>query len=513
MPPDNAPRRSAPEEALSPEEVKSRAAGGAALLLGRGVAFQGLGFLGNLVLARLLVPDDFGIVAVGLTIMNVGQLIATAGLGAAVIRREQPPTHSELRAIHGLQLAMTSTIAAIAAAIAIAVGGDALVTALMALALPLLAFRTPPMLLFQRRLEFGAQVNVEIVEVLTNLVVAIALAALGFGAWSLAVAAVAKVLVGTVVAIALSPVGLVMPSMRLAPLKPLLAFGWRFQATGISQLAQDSVLTAGIAAVGGLTALGLWTLAARILGIPRLLFEAMSRVGFPTFSRLMKGDSDRRMGELLERAVGTFAVAVALVMCPLVASSPALIPLLFGSDWTDVSLILPGAGFAMVIAGPLGLVTSAYLYARGDANTGLVGSNVNGVTRVATTLALLPTLGVSAIGIGWAVGVLAGTTYTVPRVRRASGARLVARVAGPLGSATIAALVGWLVADALGVTVLGAVASALSASGLYILVMLLLARTTLMDAMAMGRNVSGSAVRRARVTRRRAPAPVPSPGA
>jgi O-antigen/teichoic acid export membrane protein len=494
------------DDGLTADEVKSRAASGAVLLMGRGTLLQGLGFIGNLVLARLLVPEDFGLVALGLTIITVGRVLAGAGLGSALIRGQEPPSREVLRAVTGLQLAVTSGVAAIAVAIAVLVGEGAMVTALMVLALPLSAFRTPAMILFQRKLQFGVQVTIEITETVVYVAVAITLAAFGLGAWSLAIATVVRILVGTVFAIARSPLGLLLPTLQFRRLHSIIGFGWRFGATGVSKLVQDTALTAGIAAVAGLGILGLWSLTARLLSIPQLLFESMWKVGFPAFSRLMGHEGEERTGRVLERTVGTFAVAVCLVLCPLVASSPALVPLLFGADWTDVSLILPGAGVAMAIAGPLGIVTSSYLYARGDASTGLVGTNITGPVRLVSTLALLPVLGAAAIGIGWAAGTVAGTAYTLPRAQRASGARLLSPVLGPVTAGIGGAAAGWFVADALGVTVVGAGVSALLAVALCLTTMVAFSRKTLVDALSMMRTVSRSALGRGRAFVRREPA-------
>jgi O-antigen/teichoic acid export membrane protein len=509
------PPRDAPtqpfDDGLTAAEVKSRAAGGVVLLMGRGTVLQGLGFLGNLVLARLLVPEDFGVVALGLTVITVGRVLSGAGLGSALVGREQVPTREILRAVTGLQLLVTSGVAAIATGIAALIGNAAWVTALMVLALPLSAFRTSATVLFQRRLQFGVQVTIEIVETVAYIALAITLAALGFEAWSLAIATVVRMFIGTVLAIALSPAGLILPTLQFWRLRPILGFGWRFGATGVSKLAGDTALTAGIAAVAGLGVLGLWSFAARLLAIPRLLFEAMWRVGFPAFSRLMAHEGEESTGKMLERAVGTFAVAVSLLLCPLVASSPALVPLLFGADWTDVSLMLPGAGLAMAIAGPLGLVTSSYLYARGDASTGLVGTNITGAVRLAATLGLLPVLGVTAIGLGWAAGTVAGTAYTLPRAERASGARLVSPVLRPVAGAMVGATAGWFVADAFGVDAMGAVLSALLAVVLSLGIMVVFARRTLMEAVAMTRTVFRSAFGRGRgLVRRGEPAVMPS---
>jgi O-antigen/teichoic acid export membrane protein len=506
------PEHSAPTDAadrLAPDEVKSRAAAGVVLLMGRGVALQAVGFLGNLVLARLLVPEDFGIVAVGLTIVNIGQLISGAGIGAALVARSEPPTKDELRALTGLQLLVTLTVAAIAAAGAIAIGDAALVTAVMVLALPLTALRTPAMLLFQRRLEFVQQLKVEIAEVVTALAVSIPLAALGFGAWSLAISTVARCLVGTTSAMALSPVGPIMPSLELRRIRSILGFGWRFQATGVSQLAQETALTAAIGAVAGLGVLGIWSFAARILKIPQLLFESMWKVGFPAFSRLLETDARDGMRDLLERTVGTMAVGVSFVMTPIVGASPALVPLLFGAHWADVSLILPGAALALSIGGAIGMVSASYFYASGDANTGLLATSLHGAVRVTLTLALLPTIGVAGIGVAWAFGSVAAMVITVPRARRACGARLELRVIAPAVSLTAGGLAGWLLAEELGVALTSAVVAAVAALAVWFPLMLVLSPRTCRETWAMCHAIVGSAFRRAAPFRRR-PVTVPS---
>ena len=500
------------DDGLSADEVKARAASGAVLLMGRGALLQALGFIGNLVLARLLVPADFGLVALGLTVIAAGRILAGAGLGSALIGREEVPTKEVLRAVTGLQLVATSAVAAVAIGIATLIGNDAMVTAVMVLALPLSAFRTPAMVLFQRNVQFGVEVKIEITEAVAYVALSITLAVLGLGAWSLAIATVVRVFIGSVLAVAWCPVGVIVPSFQFGRLRSILGFGWRFGATGVTKLAQDTALTAGIAAVGGLTVLGLWSFAGRLLAIPQLLFEAMWRVGFPAFSRLRAHQGDERTGRVLERTVGTFAVGVSLLLCPLVASSPALVPLLFGTHWTDVSLILPGAALAMAIAGPLGIVTSSYLYSRGDASTGLGGVSINGTVRIAVTLGLLPVLGVIAIGVGWAVGTMAGTAYTLPRAQRASGARLLAPVLRPVAGAALGAFAGWLVADVVKLTLVAAVLGALVAVGLALLMMALLARATLLDALAMARTVSRSALGRGRLRVRRQAAVATSSG-
>jgi O-antigen/teichoic acid export membrane protein len=488
------------DEAFSAAEVKARAATGAALQMGRGMGIQTLGFLANLVLARLLVPEDFGLVAIGLTILNVGQVLAGTGLGSAFVAKEEPPTRTELRALTGLQLLATGTIAAGALAIAVSLGDDALITGVMVVALPLTAFRTGAIIHFLRRLDFLSQVKIEIGETLVYVVVALALAFAGFGAWSLAIATVARILSGTTIAVALSPLGFIVPSFRFGLLRPILGFGWRFQATGVVQLGRETALTAGIASVGSLSLLGMWSLGARILGIPRLVTDAMWRVGFPAFSRLGQTESGEDMSRLLERTVAAFATVVTLVVCPLMASSPALIPLLFGAKWSDVSVILIGGAVALCLAAPVGMVANSYLYARGDAATSLYASVVTGAVDVAVILALLPSMGATALAIGPALGAVCGSTLVLLRTRRVSDARLAHLVAGPFVSAAIGATAGYVIADSLGPTLPSAAASAATGLALWLILMRLVAPRTQAEGLATTKNIASVIVARTRAS-------------
>ena len=51
-----------------------------------------IGFAGSLLLARMLTPEDFGVVAVGLALTALGGAVADGGLGSGMVRRPEPPT-------------------------------------------------------------------------------------------------------------------------------------------------------------------------------------------------------------------------------------------------------------------------------------------------------------------------------------------------------------------------------------------------------------------------------------
>ena len=67
---------------LSRSEVRRRSLAGVFYLTSSNVANLVIAFVGSLVLARLLTPADFGVVAIGATAIMVAGALADGGLGA-----------------------------------------------------------------------------------------------------------------------------------------------------------------------------------------------------------------------------------------------------------------------------------------------------------------------------------------------------------------------------------------------------------------------------------------------
>src|SRR5438034_240457 len=98
------PQSAEPTAQLPADEVRRRASAGLVVVGTRGALITVVSFASSIVLARLLTPHDFGIVAAGLTFISFVALLSDGGLGGGLIRRREPPDAAELRAFLGLQL-------------------------------------------------------------------------------------------------------------------------------------------------------------------------------------------------------------------------------------------------------------------------------------------------------------------------------------------------------------------------------------------------------------------------
>ena len=145
-------------------EVRRRATAGALLIAVRTAITQIIALAGNIVLARLLVPDDFGAVAFGATLVTVATFFSDGGMGVALIRRRDDPKPDDLRALLGFQLATSSALAAVAVVVGAFFGLVGLVTGVMALSLPFVAARAPSTIVLERSLRYRPIVLAELVE-------------------------------------------------------------------------------------------------------------------------------------------------------------------------------------------------------------------------------------------------------------------------------------------------------------------------------------------------------------
>jgi polysaccharide transporter, PST family len=447
-------RQGAPEgeapDALSAEEVRRRATGGAALLVARGVLILGFGVGANIALARLLEPRDFGVVALGSVLLVFGSYLSDGGLGSGLIRRAEQPTRAELEGINFVQISITIAFAAIAAGAGLLVGGDGVVVAAMVATLPITILKVPSIILLERELRYQPIATVDVIEAVVFYAVALIAVAAGMGVWGFAVAMAARAIVGTATMARIGPVGLVRPRWSWVSVRPLLRFGAKFQAVIVVNIVREQGLNVGIAVVAGVATLGVWNLTWRVLQVPFMVFGTLGRIGYPTMARLLGAGHDPR--PVIERGVAAIAILTAGLMVALVGFAPAL-PVLVGEGWGDVPATLLWTGVAMMISTPVYLGTSGYLFAADEGGRVLATALVAALTWLAVALSLVSAIGAPAAGIGWCASSLVVAASLGTHTARRSGAAVAASLAGPtiVGVASTAA--GWLLADAGGRTI------------------------------------------------------------
>ena len=468
------------EPELSRAEVRTRASAGIFFRTSSGILTLLIGFFGNLVLARLLTPKDFGIVAIGATVTLVASALADGGLASGLIRRADAPTRDELRTLSGIQLAFTLPISALGALLAAQFGTAGLVTAIMLCSVPLSAFQAPGRVILNRRLLYSRVAMVEITASATYYAWAIVGAALGYGVWAMATATVARAVVASVAFAVGSPFGFTIPTLhRAREFGEIVRFGLKFQSGWITVVAREQILNAMTAVVGGVSTLGLWSLARRLIELPTTLVDSINTVTFPTMSHLLFREDDPR--PLIEKTTRYSAITLAIVLSAFAASSIGLVPFAFGEPWADAAWAIPPACLGLAFAAPASAGATGYLFASGVPGRYVWITVIYSAVWIVTSAALLPFVGVAALGIGWIAGGLVEASLLERVVHELSQARMLAQSAWPIVSGGLGGLAGLGTALSLSNAFVQGLAGAAVATVVTIAMLALTCRADLLD--------------------------------
>ena len=232
-----------------------------------------LSLVTTIVLARLLVPSDFGLVSLTLTLLAVAHLAQESGLGAALIvhKRDLRKAAASVFVFSPfVGLAMYSAIFALAPLLADLFHTPRLTSVLRvtALVVPLRGLAIMPQALLQRAMLFGPVAGMELTGGVAQAATAIALAAAGAGVWSLVAGQVAAAFAQLVLAWWFTPIR---PSPREADwkmLRELASFGRHVGVANIINYGNSTAEGVVIGRVLGTRPLGFYTVASRLAQMP-----------------------------------------------------------------------------------------------------------------------------------------------------------------------------------------------------------------------------------------------------
>jgi PST family polysaccharide transporter len=394
--------------------LKHRAVrGGAFTFAGQWTRFV-LRIASTAILARLLAPEDFGLVAMVTAFTGFAALFADAGLTQAATRAKHL-TSAQASTLFWINLGVAVAIAAAAALatpLLVWFYGEPRLSAIVpvaCLSLVIGALGAQHVAMLQRELRFGKLALAEIVGVVASLVVAIVLAWLGYGVWAL----VAQILVGR-----LATTIAAWSAARWAPTWPRIAPGTRDLLGKGSALSGTEILNyIGMNADGiilgrseGSGPLGEYSRAQSLLLLPlSQILGPFTKVGVPLLSRVQ--DQPERFRRAYER----MAALVALVSTPLIAmlmvGARDIVAIMLGPKFAESARlfqILAIASWGMPVA-----ATATWVAIALGQTKGLFFRNL---VRVACYIAAF-LIGVQwgAVGMAWAY-VIAVHTLRLPMI-------------------------------------------------------------------------------------------------
>lgn len=269
----------------------------------------------TLVLARLLAPSDFGVMAVAGMVVNF--LYWFGGLsfaGTIVVRQDldRRGLGTTLTLMLGSGLAVAVVAAAASPLVADAFGSARVTGVIIVLSggFVIASFNGFYDSIFQRELEFRRRFAALAFQTISYAALAIGCAALGAGVWSLVVGQLGASLIWAAALLALSPVR-VRPAFDPAVARSLVASGRGFLAQGVTLFVRQNADNVTVGNAFGPAALGFYSMAYRLgdLGYWAIA-DPVARVTFPAFARA------RERGEDIRPAFLGVLRLVALIGCP-----------------------------------------------------------------------------------------------------------------------------------------------------------------------------------------------------
>jgi O-antigen/teichoic acid export membrane protein len=406
---------------------------------------RSLGLLSTLILARLLVPADFGLVAMAMSVVALIELASAFSLDVPLIQRANP-TREHYNTAWTLNLLLAA--------------GCALTIAL--LAWPAAAFyrdeRLGPVLLvlaagwllqglenigtvdFRRQMDFARETRFLLGKRLTGFCVTLALAVSFRSYWALVAGVVAGRMMGVVLSYAMQPFR---PRFSLAARGDLLAVsGWLF-LNNLLHYGSTRFSHFIIGRQSGARALGLYTLGSELAYLPQTeLVAPINRALFPGFARL--ADDFSRLRSTFLSANAVIAVFVFPASVGLATIADPLVPVVLGANWRDAVPVLRILALAGGMAALMSNTYSAYLaLGKPRVLTSILALEVG--VLIAGLLALAGSRGVLGVAVAELLAVTAGTLCSVGLLLHTLNLRIGQLAANLWRPAVAAAAMGALV--------------------------------------------------------------------
>jgi O-antigen/teichoic acid export membrane protein len=477
-----------PEVSRPLSEVPVSRRGVAALfyVISWGFANLVITFVASLVLARLLSPREFGMIALGQTVATLAAAASEGGIASGFIRQSQGISRKTLHSINGVQLLIALTLATAITPIALRFGLAGSLAALIVWTLPIVSLQTAGRVVLLRELRFRDIAVIEALSVVVYYTWSVVGVLAGYGVWSLATGMLIRSGTATCAVGLVVGWSLLVPSLtRYRDVLGVMGFGIRFSLTLLVNTLYEQIKNVVIVLVAGTSTLGLWSLASRILQIPYLMHTPINQLAFPAFSQLHAAARDLR--PVIERVTRLSFVASTLTLPAFLVAIPGMISVLFGSQWTDAALIFPGVICAIFIGLPITAPCIQLLYAMGRASDVLRVTVLGLLLNLASIAFLLWLVGVSGIGFGTVPGAVLESVMLARIVRGINGANLIVIVPKFVVAGVLAVAGGFAIVLGVDREALGAVLGAASALAVAATFCLVSEKSTVLDLLSIGR--------------------------
>jgi O-antigen/teichoic acid export membrane protein len=364
----------------------------------------------SIIVARQLMPEDFGIMAILTFFTSVALAIVDSGLSQTLIRKSRP-SDEEYKSVLGFNIVVSLILYAILLVISPYIAnfyGHSLiaeVAPVLFLVLPINSLCVVQTVMFTKEFKFALLSKIVFLSSLISGVVAVVMAVMGCGIWSLVAQ---RLLMMGIKAVAFWAIRRWHTDARFSfdVLRTMMPFGLRLLATDLIASIYNNVAQLFIGKMHSTAMLGYYSQAQKLKDLPvTSTVQAVQGVTYPALSEL--NDDDQKFGDGYERIVRMLGFVIFPVMLGFVAIAEDMFMLLLGDKW------MPTVPYFEILAlsglfYPLAIVAYNVLKVRSD---GRVIVRLEVVKRVIMTLVLCYTLPRGVMAVAWGMTLMAAVEF------------------------------------------------------------------------------------------------------
>ena len=390
--------------------IASRAMRGASFLFGREAMGSVVRLIGVIITVREIGPSNYGIFTAAAAFVAVVVTVCQMGTEIYLIRVKEEPTARLNNEVYSLLLVTSVTATAISIGLSFALlpllrpVGIAVPLRVLLLCVPINVLWAPAQAYIERRFDYKKMGILELGGDIVLYAVAIPLALLHFGAWSLVAGYFAWqsfLLIGSIVLSGLRPRW----AWSNATAKDVLRHGTSYSTATFFQSLTQVVNPLVVGTFVGAAGVGFVSFARNLVTTVGFAKRAAYRLGIVTMSALNR-DNPSRFREGLERGALLLTISLGVPFAIFGLAAHWLIPDLFGHEWAASLPVYCLLALAFML-GAIPMINVSLFYALGRNAVGAVGAFLNLLLLTVFSIGMVKLWGVNGFGIASVVSLLA----------------------------------------------------------------------------------------------------------
>ena len=317
-------------------DLKDRMVSATFWKMGERVLSQGVSFIVSLILARILSPDNYGVVAVILIFINIADVLISSGFSASLIQKKEASNADFSTAFYcnlllGIVLYVLLFFSAPLISLLYQMPMLTSYIRILALRLPIPSFQAIQVAYVSRKLLFKKFFFSTSGGTIFSGILGIILALHGFGVWSLIFQYLCMTIVDTLIlfcTIHWHP----SRSFSLKSAKELFSYGWKVMATDLSGTVFNNLGNFIIGLRYSTSDLAYYNKGNQIPGMLRSnIYTTLISVLFPGMSRV--GDDKQAINRFISKSIRLLSYVLFPIMVGLFVSAKPITGILFSEKW------------------------------------------------------------------------------------------------------------------------------------------------------------------------------------